>query len=182
MFRKKCIAPLNEIWSEWRFLTQLAGRLARQAGSDGALLDLREAIAGQLLAAGILAEAIDTARMEKTGPTSRYLLGVPLLSDYLEAGLDALGISVEDAEDDGQPDAAPRQHVVVQVLAVTAPVPAKRHPQGAEAGEDDPAGTRCVNGAVYRIHAGEPMLIGMRGNTGRSGIGPVRPASATPRR
>ncbi|MCR9150951.1 MAG: DUF3775 domain-containing protein [Rhodobacteraceae bacterium] len=47
-----------------------------------------------------LAEAIDTARMEKTGPTSRYLLGVPLLSDYLEAGLDALGISVEDAEDE----------------------------------------------------------------------------------
>ena len=47
-----------------------------------------------------LAEAIDTARMERTGPTSRYLLGVPLLSDYLEAGLDALGISVEDAEDE----------------------------------------------------------------------------------
>jgi hypothetical protein len=47
-----------------------------------------------------LAEAIDTARMEKTGPTARYLLGVPLLSDYLEAGLEALGISVEDAEDE----------------------------------------------------------------------------------
>jgi hypothetical protein len=47
-----------------------------------------------------LAEAIDTARMEKTGPTSRYLLGIPLLSDYLEGGLDALGISVEDAEDE----------------------------------------------------------------------------------
>lgn len=47
-----------------------------------------------------LEEAIETARIEKTGPTSRYLLGVPLLSDYLEDALDALGISVEDAEDE----------------------------------------------------------------------------------
>jgi len=47
-----------------------------------------------------LQEAIDTARVERTGPTSRYLLGIPLLSDYLEDGLDALGISVEDAEDE----------------------------------------------------------------------------------
>lgn len=47
-----------------------------------------------------LEEAIDTARVEKTGPTARYLLGVPLLADYLEDGLDALGISVEEAEDE----------------------------------------------------------------------------------
>lgn len=47
-----------------------------------------------------LEEAIDTARVEKTGPTARYLLGVPLLADFLEDGLDALGISVEDAEDE----------------------------------------------------------------------------------
>lgn len=47
-----------------------------------------------------LQEAIDTARVERTGPTSRYLLGVPLLADYLEDGLDALGISIEDAEDE----------------------------------------------------------------------------------
>lgn len=44
-----------------------------------------------------LEEAIDTARAEATAPTEDYLLGVPLLADYLEDGLDALGISVEDA-------------------------------------------------------------------------------------
>ena len=47
-----------------------------------------------------LEEAIDTARVERTGPTSRYLLGIPLLADFLEDGLDALGISVEEAEDE----------------------------------------------------------------------------------
>jgi len=46
-----------------------------------------------------LEEAIDTARAEASAPTADYLLGVPLLADYLEDGLDALGISVEDAED-----------------------------------------------------------------------------------
>lgn len=46
-----------------------------------------------------LEEAIDTARAEATAPTEDYLLGVPLLADYLEDGLDALGISVEDAEE-----------------------------------------------------------------------------------
>lgn len=45
-----------------------------------------------------LAEAIDTARLEATSPTADYLLGEPLLADHLENGLDALGISVEDAE------------------------------------------------------------------------------------
>lgn len=45
-------------------------------------------------------EAMDTARAERSGSTARYLLGVPLLADYLEDGLDALGISVEEAEDE----------------------------------------------------------------------------------
>lgn len=45
-----------------------------------------------------LAEAIETAKHEANAPTEDYLLGIPLLSDYLEDGLDALGISVEDAE------------------------------------------------------------------------------------
>ncbi|MBC7139422.1 MAG: DUF3775 domain-containing protein [Defluviimonas sp.] len=46
-----------------------------------------------------LDEAIETARSEASAPTADYLLGVPLLADYLEDGLDALGIPVEDAED-----------------------------------------------------------------------------------
>jgi len=47
-----------------------------------------------------LDEAIATARSERTSRTEEYLLGMPLLPDYLEEGLDRLGYSVEDAEDD----------------------------------------------------------------------------------
>ncbi|MFV0409722.1 MAG: DUF3775 domain-containing protein [Paracoccus sp. (in: a-proteobacteria)] len=49
-----------------------------------------------------LDEAIATARAEKTSPTEDYLMGEPQLADYLEAGMDALGMSPEDAEDDLQ--------------------------------------------------------------------------------
>ena len=45
-----------------------------------------------------LTEAIETARSEKVVKTSEYLLGMPMLPDFLEEGLDRLGISVEDAE------------------------------------------------------------------------------------
>jgi len=45
-----------------------------------------------------LDEAIETAKSEATTPTADYLLGVPLLSDYLEAGLEALGFDPEEAE------------------------------------------------------------------------------------
>jgi hypothetical protein len=47
-----------------------------------------------------LDEAIDTARAEATTRTSEYLLGVPLLADYLEAGLEALGIDPEEEEEE----------------------------------------------------------------------------------
>jgi hypothetical protein len=47
-----------------------------------------------------VAEAVETARVERTAPTEDYLSGIPELSDYLEAGLDALGIDVADAEDE----------------------------------------------------------------------------------
>ncbi len=45
-----------------------------------------------------LEEAKETARAESVNPTENYLLGIPLLADFLEEGLDKLGISVEDAE------------------------------------------------------------------------------------
>jgi len=45
-------------------------------------------------------EAKATAYAEATTPTADYLLGTPHLSDHLENGLDALGISVIDDEDD----------------------------------------------------------------------------------
>lgn len=47
-----------------------------------------------------LAEAIATARSEATVPCADYLLGTPHISDHLENGLDALGISATDVEDD----------------------------------------------------------------------------------
>lgn len=47
-----------------------------------------------------LEEAVETARDERGSGTSEYLLGIPLLADYLEEGLERLGISVEDAEND----------------------------------------------------------------------------------
>ena len=49
-----------------------------------------------------LAEAIDTAKAERTTPTEDYLMGEPRLADYLEAGMEALGLSPEDIEDELQ--------------------------------------------------------------------------------
>ena len=45
-------------------------------------------------------EAVETAFEEATAPTENYLSSTPELADYLEDGLDALGISVADAEED----------------------------------------------------------------------------------
>lgn len=47
-----------------------------------------------------LDDAIATAREEATTPTADYLLGTPHLSDNLEAGLEALGISASETEED----------------------------------------------------------------------------------
>jgi Protein of unknown function (DUF3775) len=47
-----------------------------------------------------LDEALDTARAEHVNRTEDYLLGMPMLADYLEEGLERLGYSIEDAEDE----------------------------------------------------------------------------------
>ncbi|WP_417524347.1 DUF3775 domain-containing protein [Marinovum sp.] len=47
-----------------------------------------------------LDEAIATARDEATTPTADYLLGTPHLPDHLETGLEALGISASETEED----------------------------------------------------------------------------------
>lgn len=47
-----------------------------------------------------LGDAIATAKQEATTPTADYLIGTPHLADNVEAGLEALGISVQDVEDD----------------------------------------------------------------------------------
>ncbi len=45
-------------------------------------------------------DALAIARAEATVPTEDYLLGVPLLADYLEAGLEKVGIDVSAVEED----------------------------------------------------------------------------------
>ncbi|AHB49491.1 hypothetical protein W911_15535 [Hyphomicrobium nitrativorans NL23] len=47
-----------------------------------------------------LEEAVETAKAEQTNSTASYLLGQPLLSDYLEEGLEKLGYSAGDIESD----------------------------------------------------------------------------------
>jgi hypothetical protein len=46
------------------------------------------------------AEARRTAQQEKTTRTERYLLGMPMLADYLAEGLEAFGIDPAEAEED----------------------------------------------------------------------------------
>ena len=45
-------------------------------------------------------EAFETAKQEATTPTENYLLGIPLLADYLEDGLEALGVDTSELEDE----------------------------------------------------------------------------------
>lgn len=47
-----------------------------------------------------LEEAIQTAKDEASTPTADYLLGIPLLPDYLEDGLEALGYDPTDYEEE----------------------------------------------------------------------------------
>jgi len=45
-------------------------------------------------------EAVETARAERSAPTEDYLSAIPELADYLEAGMEALGLDVSDEEDE----------------------------------------------------------------------------------
>ena len=45
-------------------------------------------------------EAVATAFAEATTPTADYLMGMPHLAENLEAGLDAMGVDVGEAEED----------------------------------------------------------------------------------
>ena len=44
-------------------------------------------------------EAMRIAQEERTSPTETYLAGEPALADYLEAGMEALGLDVADEVD-----------------------------------------------------------------------------------
>jgi hypothetical protein len=45
-------------------------------------------------------EALRQARETRTATETEYLLGTPLLADYLEEGASALGVSLEDLEEE----------------------------------------------------------------------------------
>ena len=47
-----------------------------------------------------LQEAIATAQAEASTPTADYLLGTPHFADHHEAGMEALGLSAAEAEED----------------------------------------------------------------------------------
>jgi hypothetical protein len=49
---------------------------------------------------GEWSEALDTARNEHNKRTAQYLLGLPMLGDYLEEGLAAFGETISDADAD----------------------------------------------------------------------------------
>lgn len=45
-------------------------------------------------------EAVETAQNERVNSVASYLLGVPLLADYLEEGLEKMGVNVDEVESD----------------------------------------------------------------------------------
>jgi hypothetical protein len=49
---------------------------------------------------GEWSEALDTARNEHNKRTAQYLLGLPMLGDYLEEGLAAFGETISDEDED----------------------------------------------------------------------------------
>lgn len=49
-------------------------------------------------------DAVAAARERASGPTARYLTGIPLLGDYLADGADAVGINTTDEEVSGLQD------------------------------------------------------------------------------
>ncbi len=83
---------------------------ATQAELKGFIRDLNEDEQANLVALAWIGrgsyapeeldEAVKAARAERINRTEEYLLGMPLLPDYLEEALDGLGYSIEDAEED----------------------------------------------------------------------------------
>ena len=77
---------------------ELAGFISRLNVDEQAHLVALAWVGRGTFSADEFDEAVQTARNERVNCTWRYLLGMPLLADYLQEGLEALGISVEDAE------------------------------------------------------------------------------------
>jgi len=96
---RECAAKVAA-WDEGATLTELKGFIHDLNEDEQASLVALAWIGRGSFAPEELDEALTTARAERTNRTEDYLLGMPLLPDYLEEGLDRLGYSVEDAEDE----------------------------------------------------------------------------------
>ncbi|AVO37755.1 DUF3775 domain-containing protein [Pukyongiella litopenaei] len=79
---------------------ELRGFIDRMSEDEQAELVAIMWIGRESFFADDLEEAIATAKAEASIPCADYLIGTPHLSDHLENGLDALGISAEDVEND----------------------------------------------------------------------------------
>ena len=79
---------------------ELRGFIERLNEDEQASLVAVMWIGREAFAADELAEAIATAKAEASTPTADYLLGTPHLSDHLENGMEELGLSLSDEEDD----------------------------------------------------------------------------------
>ena len=79
---------------------ELRGFIDRLTEEEQASLVAVMWIGRDSFAAADLEEAKRTAMAEATTPTADYLLGSPHMSDHLENGLDELGLSASDEEDD----------------------------------------------------------------------------------
>ena len=79
---------------------ELRGFIDRLTEEEQASLVAVMWIGRDSFAAEDLQEAKSTAMAEATTPTADYLLGTPHLSDHLENGLEELGLSAQDEEDE----------------------------------------------------------------------------------
>jgi hypothetical protein len=75
---------------------ELAGFIAALNDDEQAALVALAWVGRGTFEAEEFAEAVETARTERTSATAKYLLGMPLLADYLEEGLEKLGYSAEE--------------------------------------------------------------------------------------
>ncbi len=79
-------------------LKEIAGFLAALNEDEKANLVALEWIGRGAYEPGEWDEALRTARSERTTPTARYLLGDPLLAEYLEEGMAAFGYDMASVE------------------------------------------------------------------------------------
>ncbi|MDQ2095117.1 DUF3775 domain-containing protein [Rhodalgimonas zhirmunskyi] len=79
---------------------ELRGFIDRLTEEEQASLVAVMWIGRESFTADEIEEAKRTALAEATTPTADYLIGTPHLSDHLENGLEELGLSASDDEDD----------------------------------------------------------------------------------